>query len=205
VEFFDVLYLGIFVILSPAFDRRFYKKPPPTTLVHEAAFAMDHFETILHDFSLRFVILLEGKAVSHFYVFHRMLGEFAAAAVVFAKAIRETQDEDCDDGNGEDGVTYAMFRSSVEKILRLSYLRIFPYYSRCVDRLHKHFVWTGPIVQILPRSEAFNHVVPTGEVLDLPSNEIYLDTTPPNTHDGKRRDREDALDDADEPLKKRRS
>lgn len=89
-EFFDILYLGIFVILSPAFDSRFYLSiKPPTTLIDEIAYAVRHFHSLLHVFSLRFLIILDGEAVSHFYVVDRMLAEFAAAAVVFAKATQE--------------------------------------------------------------------------------------------------------------------
>jgi hypothetical protein len=40
-ELFDILYLGVFIILSPAFDRRFYHtaKPLPT-LIEEVAYAV---------------------------------------------------------------------------------------------------------------------------------------------------------------------
>ena len=112
--FFDIIHLGIFIILSLAFDGRFYMTKPPHDVAEEAAFATLHFHSLLQIFSQRFFILLEGEVVAPSYVFHRMLGEFAAAAVVFAKAIRESQeatddgngeDKATDDGNGEDGVT----------------------------------------------------------------------------------------------------
>ena len=200
MEFFDVIFLGIFVILSPAFDRRFYDDKPPTKLVEEATFAIECFHSILHIFSERFFIVLEGEPIAHFYVFDRMLGEFAAAAVVFAKAYHEIQPEDYIDGNGEYGITYEMFRGHVEVILQASHPNILQYYSHCVDRVHKHFLWTGPKVDIFTRSKACDAIVlkPIGEHLDLPSHGIYAspqDPTPPTVipHAGKRHDRDDGV------------
>ena len=64
VEFFDVLHLGIFVILSPAFDDQFYSAgEPPSNLSDEIAYAVIQFHRLLHIFSLHFVILLEGMPV----------------------------------------------------------------------------------------------------------------------------------------------
>lgn len=199
VDFFDVLHLGIFVILSPAFDARFYDKKTPPNLVDERAYAVKHFHSILDVFNQRFGILLEYDLVDHLYVFNRMLGEFAAAAVVFAKPVLESQDDRVD------GVTYLIFRRRVEGILRVAHPEVFPYYSRCLEGHHKHFNWTGPKVQIFPRSDASETMFPTnliGALKDLPSHEIY-DSTPPQTPPAptlppvKRRDRGNTVDGAD--------
>ena len=101
-----------------------------------------------------------------------MLGEFAAAAVVFGKAIQQI----CDNG-----ITASMFTQHVEDILERSYPNIFQYYSHCLDRVHKHFLWTGPEVDIFPRSEGSDFIVAVQKVgvrLDLPSHPIYLDPKP---------------------------
>jgi hypothetical protein len=96
---------------------------------------------------------------------------------------------------GPNYVTNPLFEH-VEDILASSHLKIFPYYSRCLDRIHKDFLWTGPKVEIFPRSQASNFIVPTSKVgvrLDLPSHEIYLDPTPANSpHDSG-----DSMDDDD--------
>jgi hypothetical protein len=203
-EFFDILYLGIFVILSPAFDSRFYLSiKPPTTLIDEIACAVHHFHSLLHVFSLRFLIILDGEAVSHFYVVDRMLAEFAAAAVVFAKATQEG----IDDGEVGDGISSSMFAEHIEGILQASHPSISHYYSRCLDRSHKHFIWTGPQVQILPRSEEFISIISLttrGELLDLPAYGIYadLDPTPPIAV-GKRHVRGESMDLGEDKPKKR--
>ena len=90
--FLDVLYLGIFVILSSAFDSRFYasSKPPPVIL-DEIKCATSHFRALFHFFSSRFIILLEDELFAPSYVFDRMLGEFAAAAVVFSKGVQKAR------------------------------------------------------------------------------------------------------------------
>ena len=84
--FFDILHLEVFIILSTAFDNRFYEsgKCPPT-LIDEVAYARRHFYSILHQVFQRFHILLDGVGVSVMYVVERMLAEFAAASVVLAK------------------------------------------------------------------------------------------------------------------------
>lgn len=218
LEFFDVLYLGVFVTLSPAFDDHSQLKSPPT-LVKEAAFARGHFKSLLHFFSNRFIILLEGEPVAHSYVVDRILGEFAAAAVVFAKAIRDSSDEGEDDGNDgtEGNLRCSRFVEDMEGILQGSHPRVFPYYSRCLDRSHKDFLWTGPKVQILPRSdEKVRSIFPltaAGEMLDHPDHPIYnrnLDSSlQPSSRIisaqvGKNRGREVSRDLSGERPKKRR-
>jgi hypothetical protein len=208
-----MLYLGIFIILSTAFDIRFYHsvKPPPT-LFEEAAYSVRHFQSLLHHFSLNFIILLDGEAVAHSYVVDRMLAEFAAAAVVLAEDVPDAGGKDNGEDKTEDVVTFSMFAERIEGILQESYPRVFPYYSRCLDQHHKHFLWTGPQVQILHRSEGVVSILPLttmGELLDLPGHRIYtldLDDESPTgiAQLGKRRDRGEGMDSADEPPKKRK-
>lgn len=168
--FFDLLYLGIFVILSPAFDTQFYRcENPPPILVDEVAHAVHHFQSLLRVFSLRFRITLGGEVVSHKYVVDRMLAEFTAASMVFAKALQE------DDEVGE-GITFSEFSESIKRILQDSHPQAFPYYSRCLDSGHKQFVWTGPPLCIYPRTEEFDCLIPLitkDEMLDLPFHAIY--------------------------------
>ena len=178
VEFFDFLYLGIFVVLSTAYDDRFYhgRKPPPR-LFKEAAFAVGHFHSLLHRFSQRYVVMLEGEAVSISYVVDRMLGEFAAASVILAKAIYEFEGYDSDD-EVEGRIPTAQFSENIKNILQTSHPEVFPYYSRCLYGGHKDFLWTGPVVQILPRSNAISSLITfmtKGEMLDLPSHQIYTE------------------------------
>lgn len=204
--FFDVLSLGVFAILSPAFDERFYSKPPQG-LVDEAANAIRHSKLLFLIFSTRFTILLEGKAVSHFYFVDRMLAEFAAAAVKFAK---EAPDHERD---GE--VAKPLFIARIESILKESHLDLFPYYERCLAGDHKHFTWTGPKLQILPRSEDILSVLSLtgeGELMDHPQCQIYPISDnpmmPPSLTTqplvGKRRDRSNSAKDREEPLKKQK-
>lgn len=170
MEFFDVLYLGIFITLSPAFDSRFYQSTePPPAIFQEVSYALSRFQLLLNDFSNQFTILLGGEAVASSYVLNRMLAEFAAAAVVFAQEIHEYRYQ------GEDDVLFKL-RGEVEWILQGSHSEVFSYYSHCLKEGHRDFLWTGPEVQILPRSadldENFMSAAP-GELLDLPGHYIY--------------------------------
>ena len=187
VEFFDVLYLSIFIILSPAFDTCFYYgEEPPTPHLEETAKAVCHFHSLLHVFSQRFFIVLEGEVMSHFYVVDRMLGEFAAASVRLAMATEELHgiEEEVED---DDRISSSTFREHVEDILLEHHPDVVPYYSRCLDWGHKDFLWNGPNVQILPCSDDFASIIAltaTGELLDLPSHQIYtedLDPIPPHS------------------------
>ena len=184
VEFFDILYLGIFITLSRAFDSRFYggKKPAPT-LISEISHALGHFDGLLLKFSLRYIILLGGQPVRLSYVVDRLLAEFAAASVVFARAVGNQYPA------GEIGGIGAEFKpaelaAEIEGVLQDSHPNIFPYYSRCLERSHSHFVWTGPSPQIVlwsVHSEALVSLGTIGEVLDDPAHSIYpveLDPAP---------------------------
>lgn len=204
VELFDVLYLGVFIILSLAFDDRVYfGGQPPTSLLNEAASAISHFNSIIHIFHERFIVVLEGESVSISYVVDRMLGEFAAASMVLAKGIFNLG------GNGtndqvENRISMTAFVKHIESILQKVYPEVFPYYVRCLDRGHKDFIWTGPDLQIFPRSDPTASLISfttKGEILDLPSHRIYTedvdsnltilpDAIPPV---GKRRGRADSL------------
>lgn len=213
VEFLDVIYLGVFIILSPAFDRRFYdRKNLPPCLSEELSHAKAHFLSILHRFSNRFIILLEGDAVAHAYVLDRMLAEFAAASVNMAK---ETVGEA---GKEEGKISASTIVGSIEDILRDSHPEAFHYYSRCLSGLHKHFIWTGPQIQIIARSEdtiSIIHYTSLDESLDFPHHQIYpinVNPTPPSSpissptllpQLGKRRERSDGIP-ADQTAKKRR-
>lgn len=193
--FLDVLYLGVFVILSPAFDRRFYNGINTSKLVEEVANAKGHFHSILRKFSGRFILFLEGEAVAYTYVLDRMVAEFAAASVNFSRGIDVT-------GQGEDNISHSMFEGRIEDILQNSRPESFPYYSRCLLDCHKYFVWTGPQIKILARLEDNASAIPhacLGEALDLPHQQIYpiaIDpATPPGLPppSGKRRERADSL------------
>lgn len=214
VEFFDFLYLGVFIILSTAYDDRFYngRKPPPH-VSKEADNARGHFRSALLRFSRRFVIILEGEAVGFWYVVDRMLGEFAAASVVLAKVIYESEGHESDD-EVDDRIPRSALAQRIEDILQALHPEVLPYYSRCLNRCHKDFIWTGPNLQILPRSETVDLLVSQlaeGELLDLPSYQIYtedVDAAPPIQSDavdqtGKRRG--DSLEGGEARKRNRRS
>ena len=211
MEFFDVLYLGIFIILSSAFDNRFYVTGnPPANVVAEIAHARQHFYSLSHIFSKRFIIVLEGEAVAYSYILDRMLAEFAAAAINLSKAIDEQNDKQSDGEEADDGVTTSSLIEMIEGILKESHFEIFPYYSRCLVGFHKHFTWTGPKLQILPRSPDILSIIPLmtyGERLELPSHRIYstnIDTEPSDNQSlvTKRRDQADTNPSDEMPRKR---
>ena len=119
----------------------------------------------------------------HSYIADRMLAEFAAAAVVFARSINEYYDgkDSCDQGNTI--LTSELLQSHIEGVLQASHHKMFDYYSRCLSRGHRHFVWTGPKLEIMPWSADLDLVMPLtmkGEMLDLPSHSIYsVELRPP--------------------------
>jgi hypothetical protein len=168
-----MLYLGIFVILSPAFDPRFYDEDTvPPALVAELVHAVENFLSLLNIFSAQFVILLDGDPIAHSYVFERLLAEFAAACVVFGEAIGDSYDEEEWRHSLKDN-----FKPIIEDIVREEYPDVFPYYARCLDRRHKDFFWTGPKVEIFPRSDSITSIIPStsrGEVWDSPTHSIYI-------------------------------
>jgi hypothetical protein len=112
--FFDVLYLRIFVTLSSAYDGRFYFGLKPPGLVAEIVHAICHFRWLLHKFSLRFILLLEGEPVAHSYIVDRMIAEFAAATIVFARAV-----DVCDtkQGGNNDGVKTDQLAENLEVLI----------------------------------------------------------------------------------------
>jgi hypothetical protein len=217
VEYFDVLYLGIFIILSPAFDGRFHNGQKPSIhLVKEMTFAVENFYTLLKYFNEQFIVALGGEPVNHLYVFNRMLAEFAAASVVLAEAIDQLDGKEQRD-NGQHRIVNSAFAGCIEGILQKSHPEVLPYYSRCLASGHKDFIWTGPNVGIISRSPAVTSALSLsrkGEFWDLPSHQIYtedldpedLDPNPPITPDTKtqvEKRRGDSLSLDDEQAKKR--
>ena len=208
-QFLDILYLGIFVILSPAFDARFYFKPPPS-LVNEVGYAIRHFHSLILFFSLQFVIFLGGESVAVSYVVHRVLAEFAAAAVVFARGVQAPLGEGNGVGGIKDGISFPMFLASIESILQDYCPDILPFFSSRTESCHKHFLWTGPNLQILPRSQdaiSFIQLTTKGELLDFPGCPIYPivdESSGPIPAVGKRPSPGDSMDIADKQPKKRK-
>lgn len=83
---FDIIYLGIFITLSHAFDPMFYgDTTPPQGLVDEIASAQSHFGSLIHFFSNHFIVILAGVTVHSSYIVNHMLAEFAAAVIVLSK------------------------------------------------------------------------------------------------------------------------
>jgi hypothetical protein len=116
--------------------------------------------------------------VAFSYVVDRMLAEFAAAAVNLSRAIDEPNMEGAgDDGDDEsEGVSMSKFAGNIERIIKQSHSKLFPYYSSCLVSQHKHFTWTGPELIILHRSPDISTVfllMTVGEEFDLLSHEIY--------------------------------
>ena len=147
VEFFDIFIPWHIAILSPALDPCFCHglKQPPATLLAEIDCAVAHFHALLLKFSWNYIVVLEGEPVVYTYVVNRMLAGFAAATIVFSKAAAEANPEGAKHGMASSIVVWR-----VEDILQSSYPAALHYYSRCVERGHSYFIWTGPNLQILP-------------------------------------------------------
>lgn len=192
----DIVYLGVFVILSRAFNPQFYDPMgTPQALDDEIASAESHFVSLIHYFSDRFVTILDLVAVDCWYVVKRMLAEFGAAVVVFSQAImaefcRGDMGMDVDDGvenegKGADGIPLSEVKVKVDDIIAQAYPEVMDYYLHCVATGHKSFVWTGPPLTVLPRSEGCNSILPLltseGEKLDHPMHPIFVPdaTLPP--------------------------
>jgi hypothetical protein len=113
-----------------------------------------------------------------------MLVEFAAAVAVFSQALNDSRAEDMDvdvhsnKGEEEDVIRPSKVKETIDDIIAQSYPELIHYYQHCVASHHKHFVWTGPPIIILPRSEACASILGTllseGEKLDHPTCPIFI-------------------------------
>lgn len=162
------------MILSPAFDRRFYFNPSQH-LLDEVAYAIRQFRCLLHVFSLRYVTVLEGEAVAASYILERILAEFAAASVVLAKSVGDPFGGP--DGHGEVGISFGKFSSKIRRILENFCPDVIPFFSTRAKDGHRDFFWTGERIEIFPRSEdimAVLQVTRAGELMDLPKHPIYV-------------------------------
>jgi hypothetical protein len=145
---------------------------------------------------------LEGEVVAVSYVVDRMLAEFAAAAVNFSRAIEETyQEEGQGEDEEEDGIRASEFAAGDGRHGQGKSLGSISLLFQLLGPGHKHFIWTGPKLQIHPISADILSILPlltVGERLDLPSCPIYgeiLDSQLPSSPDvqpvvGKRRDQD---------------
>ena len=177
--FFDVLYLGVFITVSPVLDRRFYDMSRSSAaLVSEVEHALCHFHSLLHHFSERFMIVVEGETIAYSYIVDRMVAEFAATVAVLARSLSGSND-----GEVADGIRSSTIVVRLRGIVQGSYPTVYPYFVECLERGHKHFLWTGPQIQIIQRSEASASIAPlmtVGELLDLPGHTIYQGPAPTN-------------------------
>jgi hypothetical protein len=132
------------------------------------------FNSFLHVFSQQFVIVLDGEPIAVSYFVDLLLGEFAAAVVGSATAIpKDLEDEDTKP------ISYAVVTEEIHSILHSSYLAVYPDFLVCLDHSHKHFLWTGPELQIILESEPFDSIIPLltmGELLEFLGHPIYNST-----------------------------
>jgi hypothetical protein len=188
---FDVIYLGIFIILSRALDPRFDDLTnPPRALDEEIASAESHFHSLLHFFEDHYFMILEDVVMHPSYVVKRLLAEFAAAILFFAKAIEGFQrgDSEMDDaevGEDRDVIRYSKLKVQLRHLIRRSYSDLIPYYEHCVAIGHQDFGWSGPDVRILPKTKGWASTIPflvsDGELLDHPTFSIYNPAAPPSS------------------------
>ena len=162
---------------------------------------------LMHIFSLRFVIILQGTAVAPTYVVNQMLAEFAATAVVFARRL----DRPLGEGNDSGGVKilFPQFLRQIEGILEDSIPDVMPFFSSRAEA-HRDFLWTGPKLQILPRRKDVIDVIDcigTGQLRDWPGCPIYQEEIDnascaplPPVH---KRDHPDEGMDTEQPKKRR--
>lgn len=184
VEFFDIVYLGIFIIVSRAFDSNFHDViRPPLPLDDEIASAEAQFIALIHYFGEHYISIVDGVMIDPWYIVKRMLAEFSAAVVCFAQALNDSQEDDMDvDGEeregGEEVVLPPKVKVIIDDVIAQSYPELINYYQHCLASRHKVFLWTGPPITILPRSEACESIVGVliseGEQLDLPTCPIFI-------------------------------
>ena len=97
VKFFDVVYLGIFITLSHAFNPLFYDLTVTLqALDDEITSAESHFPSVIHYFSNNYLAVLDLVTIDCWYVIKQMLAEFVATAMVFSEAIAKFWGGDMD-------------------------------------------------------------------------------------------------------------
>ena len=191
VEFFDVVYLGTFIILSHALNPLFYDlMATPQALDDEITSAESHFLSVIHYFSNHDTAVLYLVTVNCWYIIKQRLAEFATAAVVFSEAIAKFQEGDMDmdvdglknKGTEVDVIPLSKAKVKLDHIISQSYSEVVDYYLCCMATGHKHFVWTGPPLTILPMSEGCNSILQLltseGEKLDHPMWPIFTKPDP---------------------------
>lgn len=157
-------------------------------------------------FSLRYVVFLGGTAVAAQYLVDRILAEFAAAALVFASKVELPLGQGND---GDLGIPFLRFHRRVHNIVQQYSPDLSEFLSRRTTSQHKDFLWSGPEIRVLLRTEdlaSFMKVFGDGELLDLPGCPIYLEAIKPaaTASLGKRSLPMEDVDLVDEQSKKRR-
>jgi hypothetical protein len=143
---------------------------------------------------MRFFVCLGGRAVAAAYVVDRILAEFSAAAVVFAKAVKVPL------GSSDEnpaGISFDRFLQAIQGIVGDHRSDLLPFLARRIEASHSSFFWTGPELQILPRTPDNLRVLELmgdGEILDFPDHPIYPqdveDSLPPSLPPVRKRHRE---------------
>ena len=139
------------------------------------------------------------------YIVDRMLAEFAAAAVVYARSIQGFLCEDYDEETNMDGtgIDINMLEDQIGKILQNFCPDVISYFQRRRDASYPYFQWSGPDPIIFPRSKdivAIIQLTTPGELLDFPHCPIYstsLSDIPSGPATGKRQH-------PDEPMETRK-
>jgi len=86
------------------------------------------------------------------------------------------------EGEEADVIPLSKVKAKLHHIISQSYPEVMDYYLRCVATGHKHFVWTGSALTILPRSEGCDSILQLltseGEKIDHPMQPIFAPDAP---------------------------
>ena len=75
-------------------------------------------------------------------------------------------------------ITFARFLAKITGILEDCSPALVAFFLSCVEAQHKNFLWTGPKIQILPRTTDLTSIIQLtgkGELLDLTESLIYVE------------------------------
>jgi hypothetical protein len=143
----DVIAVGNLLECGQVLDRRNYTKVG----IHwaeqgEMAMARWRYRMLQTIFARHYIVTVDGKPIHPISVFRRSLVEFAAAIVVYKKTRAHHFVK-------VDGCNAARLEEKMKSVFSANHPELVPVLTRLVDEGAESLVWTGPAIEILPRTK----------------------------------------------------
>lgn len=171
----DIIALGNLLEFSVALSQQHYAGLLGPEAIAEQNAARWRYRVLMNWFGSKYATLIGDEWIHPSYLVNRLLVEFAAALVVYKRAMVNGAPEVkiCDPSS---------FQDAIAAHLETDHPSLVPVWEELITQTEGLFYWSGPAIKIRERTAEFKlflRLSPDGELSQLANRPIYVSKGPP--------------------------